>query len=102
MATIDHNQAVSDVAAALKQVLSVSPQLLYEASVSLGSELAIESMRVELSGESARQVDRLRYRVSVCLMLSRLLVQSGRASLTNSDVAAMSMYMQLRRDDTKT
>ena len=89
----DHDKAVADVAAALKQVLSVSPQLLYEASTKLGSELMVDTMRAELTGER-KQLERLKYRASICLMLSRVLVQSGRASLTSDDMAAMSLYLR--------
>jgi hypothetical protein len=96
----DHEQAVTDVAAALLQVLSVSPQLLYEASTKLGSTLMVDAIRAELTPDEngkaqVKLVDRIKYRASICLMLSRVLVQSGRASLTADDVGAIIDVLQM-------
>ena len=95
-----HQQAVAEVADALKQVLSVNPQLLYEAAAKVGAETMLEAIRVELEPvfyekAQARKLERIRLRGGLCMWLTRTLVQSGHAHLTEDETNAMLAYMNL-------
>jgi hypothetical protein len=97
-----HQQAVNEVADALKQVLSVNPQLLYEAAVKVGTDTMIEAIQVELEPvlleyekAHARKLGRIQLRGGLCMWLTRTLVQGGHAHLTEGDTNAMIAFLNL-------
>lgn len=87
-------EAVDEVAKALKQVLMVSPQLLFEASKKVGADIMLDGLRNEIKGASKEKLMRDHIRSAICMSISRLLIQSGLADLTDEDVANMAMALR--------
>ena len=89
------DEAINDVAAALKQLLSVDPQLLFKAAGKVGSEFMLDSLKVGAQGkEKAEQT--YQFRGGLCLALSRILLNSGRAHLDAQDMGAIFDYIRFQ------
>lgn len=98
MTQVEHDKAVEDIASALKQVVSVNPQLLYEAAVKVYSELAIDSITAELrEGATEKSVFRARLRAGLCQWLATTLLRGGHATMTGEQVANAIAFASLGR-----
>lgn len=88
-------QAINDVADALKQVFAVNPQLLFKALEKVGSGYMLDCIQAELQNRE-KAAETFKYRGGLCLGMSRLLLQSGRAHLDSDDVGNIAMYLRFR------
>ena len=99
-------EQIDEVAAALKQVVSVPPQLLYKAAQKARADFILDNMGIELKGPDTtppvdfnrkkweRRVEALNVRAAICHYLVEILIRSGRAELDNEDTANIIMAMQ--------
>jgi len=90
-------QAINEIADALKQVLAVKPQLLFKALEKCGSAYMLDCIQAELQNKE-KLASVYRYRGGMCLGMTRLLLQSGRAQLDTDDVTNIGLYLRLRND----
>lgn len=88
-----NEQAIADVAKALKQVLSVDPQLLYKASAQLYAEYFLDRIGAELDNKP-KKAEAMLVRGALCQIIAQTLIKSGRAHLDDQDVANIAMYLQ--------
>lgn len=95
-AAAKHEEAVKDVAAALKQVFSVAPQLLYEASVRLGSETILDKLTLKLNPNTdPKAYLRATRCTALCMALTRTLLNAGLAQVTERELNGLASYMTL-------
>lgn len=92
---------IDNVAKALRQVVSVNPQLLYKAAQQVYVDLTLDILNEDCQETPNRKRrDAFTFRCSLCLWISRLLLQSGRAQMDGDDMAALFAYTNLM-DGTK-
>jgi len=94
-----HEKAVNDIASAIKQVMKVQPQLLYEAAVKAYSELAVDCLTEQFKEDNTPEKQkRTVLAPALCAELAKLLLNSGNASMTNDHIASMVAFMQLGKN----
>lgn len=81
-------QAIDDVAKALKQVLSVKPQLLYKAAGKCYADYFLDRIKYELENRPMT-AEAMLIRGAICQLIASTLIRSGRAHLDDEDVANM-------------
>lgn len=85
------------VADALKQVVSVNPQLLYKAAQQVSANCSLEAIQESFQEQPNKQkYEKIMYRASLCGWIANLLLRSGRAQLDADDLANVAFYAQFQ------
>ncbi len=87
MTSEERKQAIEEIAKALKQVLSVDPQLLFEATKQVGSAAILEGLQAGLTGASDKKLRSIARRTAICVTIVQELLASGSAQLSASELA---------------
>jgi hypothetical protein len=80
--------AIEEIAKVLKQVLSVDPQLLFEALKKVGSGAIVEGLQAGAAGASDKKLRSIARRGALCLAMSQELLASGSAIMSAADIAS--------------
>ena len=94
----ENKEAIENISKALKQVLSVDPQLLYKAAMGVAADCIIERMGAELSNKP-QKAEKLLVRGALAQQIGHTLLRTGRAHLDDQDVANIATYLQFTNRD---
>jgi hypothetical protein len=96
-----HQEAVNAVEGALRQVLSVNPQVLHEAAARLGAQAQLDAIKISLQPKQLDDHERVtaygktQTRFLLCLAISRTLLGHGLAQPSNKDMQGLAAYLML-------
>lgn len=87
MTAEEREKAIEEISKALRQLVSVDPQLLFEATKKVGGEAIFDGFKASAEEANDKKLRAIARRAALCMAWSQELLSSGSAQLSAKDVA---------------
>jgi hypothetical protein len=88
---------LAPIVKAVKQLLAVKPQLLFDACKKVGAEYLLDTIKADLEGKPKLKQS-LILRGAILQVICSLLIRTGNASLSDDDMSSLVYVMQMNAE----